>query len=417
MKLVSSYASNQARKEPEHYINAFFKHRLLSIFSNFKHGYLVIRENDQNTAFGCQTNTGPNASIIINQPRAYRSVLLGGVVGAGEAYIDGEWDTPDLVKVIRFFTANIESLQKMDHWTNKLGFVANKIYHFSRKNSITGSRENISAHYDLSNDFFELFLDPTMMYSAAIFNSKNDSLQQASINKLKHICDKLELKESDHLLEIGTGWGGMAIYAAQNYGCKVTTTTISEQQYKFAQNKIEQLGLSDQITLLLKDYRDLEGRYDKIVSIEMIEAVGHQYYGQFFSKCSDLLKEDGLMSIQAITVPGQRYHHAIKNVDFIKKYIFPGGCLPSHQVITRHIDQDTNMQILDTEEISHHYADTLKLWQRNFKRSLNEIKSLGFNDQFIRMWLYYLCYCEGGFRERVIGTAQFLFAKPNYRHH
>ena len=289
------------------------------------------------------------------------------------------------------------------------------LMHSFNANTRDGSRKNISAHYDLGNEFFELFLDPTMMYSAAMYPGKEATLEQAAVHKLDRMCQKLELGPGDHLLEIGTGWGGMAIHAAKHYGCHVTTTTISKEQFDYAKARVEAEGLSDQITLLLEDYRDLSGQYDKLVSIEMIEAVGHEYYDSYFSKCSELLKPEGLMAIQAITIADQRYDYARKSVDFIQRYIFPGGCLPSNAIIADKVANKTDMQIVNIEDITEHYADTLQDWRQRFFDQLEAVRKQGFDDVFCRMWDFYLAYCEGGFRERAISTGQFVMAKPSYR--
>ncbi|MCB2069151.1 MAG: class I SAM-dependent methyltransferase, partial [Ottowia sp.] len=279
----------------------------------------------------------------------------------------------------------------------------------------TGSRKNIAAHYDLGNDFFKLFLDPTMMYSSALFPSADASLEEASVAKLDELCRQLELRSEDHLLEIGTGWGGMAIHAARHYGCRVTTTTISREQYQYACEQVQQAGLQDRVTVLCEDYRNLTGRYDKLVSIEMIEAVGHAFYSDYFQRCSALLKPEGKMVIQAITIADQRYDSARKSVDFIQRYIFPGGCLPSLAVISDHLARDTDMQMVHLRDITADYALTLAHWRERFMAAQEAVLRQGFDRSFIRMWEFYLAYCEGGFRERIIGTVQLAFAKPGYR--
>ncbi|MET0378422.1 MAG: cyclopropane-fatty-acyl-phospholipid synthase family protein, partial [Spongiibacteraceae bacterium] len=273
----------------------------------------------------------------------------------------------------------------------------------------------IAAHYDLGNDFYELFLDPSMMYSAAIFPHADSSLEQASLYKIDRICKKLQLQPQDHLLEIGTGWGGLALHAARQYGCRVTTTTISRQQFDYANQLINAAGLSDRVTVLLQDYRDLTGQYDKLVSVEMIEAVGHRYYRDYFSRCGTLLKADGLMLIQAITIADQRYERARRSVDFIQRHIFPGGALPSLAVIAHTIARHSDLTISGIEEITQHYARTLQAWSQRFLAQLERVRALGYDERFIRMWQFYLCYCEGGFMERSIGTHQILFAKPACR--
>jgi cyclopropane-fatty-acyl-phospholipid synthase len=310
---------------------------------------------------------------------------------------------------------NMGALKDMDKERSVTNKVALSALDLVRRNSVARARKNISAHYDLGNDFFEQFLDPTMMYSSALFDGQKMPLATASLNKIETICQKLQLKASDHLIEIGTGWGGMALYAASNYGCRVTTTTLSQQQHDFTKDAIARANLQDRVTVIMQDYRELEGKYDKLVSIEMIEAVGHQYFSNYFRKCSDLLKPDGLMAIQAITISDQRYEQARKSVDFIQRYIFPGGCLPSIQVIANHVAEDTDMCILTVSDMAKDYAKTLAVWRESFTSKIEHIRSLGFSEQFIRMWMYYLCYCEGGFEERVIGATQIVMAKPDYR--
>ncbi|MFT4767001.1 MAG: cyclopropane-fatty-acyl-phospholipid synthase, partial [Glaciecola sp.] len=338
-----------------------------------------------------------------------------GTVAAGEAYIDGDWSTPDLTEVTRLFSANMqamESVESKQHWYTKLAL---KIAHTMNRNTHEGSKRNISAHYDLGNDFFRLFLDPTMMYSAAVFDRRENTLEKAAVGKLDELCRQLDLKPDDHLLEIGTGWGGMAIHAATHYGCHVTTTTISQEQFDYAKARVTELGLEDRITLLCEDYRALTGQYDKLVSVEMIEAVGHDFYSSYFQCCSKLLKNDGKMVIQAITITDDRYEQARRSVDYIKRYIFPGGCLPSLEIIAKHIAKDSDLQMVHLRDITADYALTLAHWRQRFMARLEEVREMGFDDRFIRMWEFYLCYCEGGFRERIIGTAQIAFAKPGYR--
>jgi cyclopropane-fatty-acyl-phospholipid synthase len=280
------------------------------------------------------------------------------------------------------------------------------------RNTLKGSRRNIGAHYDLGNELFELFLDETMMYSCGIFERPESSLKEASEAKLERICRKLQLKASDHVIEIGTGWGGFAIYAAKHFGCRVTTTTISQQQYDYALQRVREAGLEDRITLLFRDYRELEGQFDKLVSIEMIEAVGHEHFDTYFRKCSELLKADGMMLLQSITIADQRYPIAKKSIDFIQRYIFPGGCLPSVAALSDSVARKTDMRIYDLEDIGVHYATTLRIWRERFFARLEEVHRLGYPERFIRMWNYYLSYCEGGFRQQAIGTVQLLLTKP-----
>lgn len=386
--------------------------------SQMTRGYLLLQEGDQEWHLGAPhaaERDRISATIIVEDPAVYSYIALNGVVGAAEAYMDGHWTTPDLVQVVRFMVYNMGALKDMDKERSVTNKVALSALDLVRRNSVARARKNISAHYDLGNDFFEQFLDPTMMYSSALFDGQKMPLATASLNKIETICQKLQLKASDHLIEIGTGWGGMALYAASNYGCRVTTTTLSQQQHDFTKDAIARANLQDRVTVIMQDYRELEGKYDKLVSIEMIEAVGHQYFSNYFRKCSDLLKPDGLMAIQAITISDQRYEQARKSVDFIQRYIFPGGCLPSIQVIANHVAEDTDMCILTVSDMAKDYAKTLAVWRESFTSKIEHIRSLGFSEQFIRMWMYYLCYCEGGFEERVIGATQIVMAKPDYR--
>lgn len=360
------------------------------------------------------------AHIHVRELSTYTQVLLNGSIGSGEAYMDGAWHSPDLVQVIRLFVANMSVLEQLDsRWSSVSRFLL-KGLHRLNANSLSGSRKNIAAHYDLGNDFFRLFLDQSMLYSSAVFPAANATLAEASQFKLARICRRLRLQPSDHLLEIGTGWGGMAIYAARHHGCRVTSITISKEQYEHARAWVKREGLEDRVTLLLQDYRELdaeyEGQFDKLVSIEMIEAVGHEYYREFFSRCSRLLKPDGIMVMQAITIQDQRFDSYKNSVDFIQRYIFPGGCLPSNHVIARHIAEDTDMQIVGLDDITFDYAKTLAAWRDAFFANLDEIRQQGFDQRFINMWNFYFCYCEGGFLERVISSAQFTFAKPRCRH-
>ncbi|MEL7043413.1 MAG: cyclopropane-fatty-acyl-phospholipid synthase family protein [Pseudomonadota bacterium] len=389
---------------------------MLRVLSHIKVGSLTIHDGEDTHHFGKPGVAGePQAEIVVHNRAAFGKVLTGGTIASGEAFIDGDWSTPDLTQVTRLFSANMDSMESMQscqHWYTRLAL---KLAHAMNRNTHEGSKRNISAHYDLGNDFFRLFLDPTMMYSAAVFERPGTTLEKAAVDKLDEICQQLELKPSDHLVEIGTGWGGMAIHAATHYGCRVTTTTISQEQYDYASQRVGALGLSDRITLLLKDYRALEGKFDKLVSIEMIEAVGHDFYDSYFQCCNRLLKDDGKMVIQAITIPDRRYERARRSVDYIKRYIFPGGCLPSLEVIAQHIARDTDLQMVHLRDITLDYAVTLAEWRRRFMDRLEEVRAMGFDERFIRMWEFYLCYCEGGFRERIIGTAQIAFAKPGYR--
>ena len=342
-------------------------------------------------------------------------VVFGGSIGAGEAYMQGYFECDNLTNLIRLMVRNQSLLDDIESSFAKITAPIQAWLHRINKNTQTGSRRNISAHYDLGNDFFKLMLDPTMMYSSAFFETAKQSLEQASLAKLKKICVKLDLKPTDHILEIGTGWGGFAIYAAQHYGCKITTTTISQAQYQLAIQRIKDAGLENQIEVLLSDYRDLTGHYDKLVSIEMIEAVGHQFYDTYFEACGRLLKPSGMMLLQAITIADQRYASAIKSVDFIQRYIFPGSCIPSVTAMLTSITKSSDMRLFDLEDIGPHYATTLAKWRDNFFDKITEIRKLGYPETFIRMWDFYLCYCEGGFEERALGDVHMLLVKPENR--
>ena len=387
-----------------------------ALFAKLEHGSLVLEEGGQVYCFGEDRHRAQLcASIQVKDTAAYLAVLQNGSLGAGEGYMHGLWESPDLLQVVRLFVLNmgtVDTMERQGSWWQRLG---RRAFHVLRRNSRDGARQNIAAHYDLSNDFFKLFLDPTMAYSAGIFKDRNATLEQASLTKFQHICERLQLQPGDHLLEIGTGWGGLAIHAAKHFGCRVTTTTLSHEQFQYAKAWVEREGLAGRITLCEQDYRELEGKYDKLVSVEMIEAVGAEYYSAYFAKCSGLLKPQGLMLIQAITISDQRYKQSLGNTDFIKRYIFPGGQLPSNAVIAQHIAEDTDMQLIGMEDITRDYALTLNAWRERFQDRLAEVRQLGCDEVFIRMWRYYLCFCEGGFLERVIHTGQFLLAKPGYR--
>ncbi|WP_339515039.1 cyclopropane-fatty-acyl-phospholipid synthase family protein [Pseudomonas sp. RL_15y_Pfl2_60] len=387
---------------------------VLRQLKGLRHGFLTVIEGDQRFEFG-DPHASIHAEIKINDSAAWGLVANSGSIGAGEAYIHGHWSSPDLTAVVRVFVTNLDTLDAMETGLARLGRPFVQGLHWLNSNTRKGSRKNIAAHYDIGNELFEQFLDPSMMYSAAQFSSAEDSLQQAQLNKLERICQKLDLQPQDHLLEIGTGWGSMAIYAALNYGCKVTTTTLSKEQFNYAQRRIEEQGLQDRVTLLLNDYRDLEGSYDKLVSIEMIEAVGHRFLSSYFQKCANLLKPDGLMLLQAITIRDQRYEQARNSVDFIQRYIFPGGALPSITKMLDIITDKTDMNLHHMEDFGLHYARTLRLWHENLHQARHNLEKLGYDEYFYRMWEFYLCYCEGGFIERTIGTAQLLLAKPGAR--
>ena len=394
-------------------MNHLYKKIIHQRLSQIKDAHIIIKDGKSINKYGKPGNL--SAKINILDTAFYKNIILGGTIGASESFIRGEWSSPNLTNVIRVLARNTEAQDKLENLFTLLSQPFLKVMHKLNENSVRGSKKNISRHYDLSNDFFSLFLDKNMMYSSAIYKSRKTNLEDASTNKLDVICKKLNLKKTDHVIEIGTGWGGFAIYAAKNYGCKVTTTTISIEQYKFAKQKIKEAGLGKKIKVLLKDYRLLKGQYDKLVSIEMIEAVGYQFYDEYFKIIGQLLKNDGEALIQAITIKDQRYSKAIQSVDFIQKYIFPGSCIPSITAIQNSLTNSTDLVINDIRDIGHHYARTLADWRKRFLKNKQEIRKLGFDDKFLRMWLFYFAYCEGGFEEKVISDIHLHITKPGYR--
>jgi cyclopropane-fatty-acyl-phospholipid synthase len=386
---------------------------VFTILDKMPSACLEIYEGSQITRLG-NKQAELAGQMHVYDVSCYIDFIKGGSIGAAEAFLDKKWSSPELTKLIQVFARSQQILDVVESKSTWLTRFANKLISLRNANTAAGSKRNILAHYDLGNDLYTRFLDREMMYSAAIYDEAATELGQAQINKLTQICEKLELNETDHLIEIGTGWGGLAIFAASNYGCKVTTTTISDAQFEYVQARVSQLGLSDKVTLLKKDYRELTGQYDKLVSVEMIEAVGHEFLPSFFKQCNQLLKPSGKMLIQAITIADQRYDHYRNNLDFIQKYIFPGGCLPSIAVMSEHIAQSTDMMIDKIDDIGLHYARTLKDWRIRFEQNWHEISTFGYDEHFKRLWLYYLSYCEGAFIERVISTHHIVARKPRY---
>lgn len=386
----------------------------LDFISQLKHGDITVVEGNQRLRFG-EEHAELKTVITVVDPAFYQKLVMSGSVGGGEAYIYGWWRCDNLTALVRIFALNLTALDKLDSAITRLGRPLLKLLNWRNRNSKTQAKKNIAAHYDLGNDMYRLFLDDSMMYSSAVYPEPSANLASAQQHKLQLICQRLQLKATDHLLEIGTGWGSMAIYAAQHYGCSVTTTTISQQQYDYAKARIEALGLQDKITLLLNDYRDLQGEYDKLVSIEMIEAVGEDYLDTYFAKCASLLKPDGLMVLQAITIVDQRYQQYVREVDFIKRYVFPGGCLPSISRMTDAISRKTDLVVRQLQDIGFDYARTLKDWCDNFMHARDKVHQLGYDDNFVRLWHFYLCYCEGGFRERATSAVHLVLSKPQNR--
>ena len=375
--------------------------------ARLEHGCVSLVDGDRVESFGQATNRCPlRATVKVRDRRFYTEVALGGSVGAGESFTAGDWDADDLTALVRILLVNRRVLDGLDAGWPRTADLARRVLHALARNSRRGSRRNIAMHYDIGNDFFQLFLDPSLMYSCALFERPAMSLEEAQRAKLDRLCRKLDLKPGDHLLEIGTGWGGLALHAARHYGCRVTTTTISRAQHALARQRIDAAGLGDRVTLRLDDYRDLDGRYDKLVSVEMIEAVGHQYFDTFFGKCHDLLAPGGTMVLQSITIDDRQYAAARDSVDFIKRHVFPGCCIPSVGALTASIVRASGLRLVDLEDIGPHYAPTLAAWRQRLFANQTEVRGRGYPESLVRLWSFYLSYCEGGFAERVLGNVQ-----------
>ena len=388
---------------------------VLRQLERLERGNLRLTDGADHYRFGSAERGSIAAEISVADPRFYSELAFGGSIGGAEAYMHGYWHCDDLVALVRLLLQNRSVLDGMEGGAARFTVPLQKLFHWVNRNTHEGARRNIAAHYDLGNDFFALWLDDTMMYSSAIFERPDMSLHEAQQARLDRICRKLQLKPDDHVMEIGTGWGGFALHAARHYGCRVTTTTISAEQYALAYQRVVDAGLHDRVTLLLDDFRDLKGQYDKLVSIEMIEAIGHDLLAPYFGKCSELLKPEGVMLIQAITIEDQRYEAYRKSVDFIQRYIFPGGHLPSVAVMSDVAARHTDLRLLGLEDIGLHYATTLNRWRENFTARLDEVRRMGYSEPFIRMWEYYLCYCEAAFLERATSDVQIVFSKPESR--
>lgn len=387
---------------------------LLKQLQRLQEGEVVVAEGGTSQRFGA--HGGPlSARIDVVNPQFWADAAFGGSVGAAESFMQGHWRCEHLTDLVRIMVLNREVLNDMEGGFAFLSAPLRRALHWLNRNSREGSRRNIAAHYDLGNDLFRLFLDETMAYSCGIFERPDATLYEASLAKFDAACRKLKLSERDHLVEIGTGWGGLAIHAARHYGCRVTTTTISRAQFELAQERVRAAGLADRIELLLTDYRDLTGQYDKLVSIEMVEAVGSQYLETYLAKCSALLKPAGAMLLQAITIQDQFYAEALRNVDFIQRYVFPGSFIPSVTALARATTRATDMKVARLDDIGPHYATTLRRWREAFFANIDQVRALGYSEDFIRLWDYYLCYCEGGFLERQLGDVQMLMTKPRCR--
>ncbi len=405
------YGDAFARPATGSLLTRLIRSRLLACLEQLSEGELSLRDGPLAWEFGRTSTDRLAGQLTVRDHRFYRSVAAGGSIGFGEAFVRGEWETDALTPLMQLFIRNMDQLASVDGFSARLSQTAANIAHRLASNTHTGSRRNIARHYDLSNEFFALFLDPTLMYSSALFESPEMTLEQASIAKLDAVCRRLDLQPGDRVIEIGTGWGGFALHAASNFGCHVTTTTISEQQYQLARRRIDEAGLADRVRLLRDDYRELTGSFDKLVSIEMLEAVGHRYHDVYFRKCDRLLRRGGRAVVQTITIPEQRYAAYLRAADFIQKYIFPGGCLPSLAAIQDSIGRATRLRLVEQFDFGLSYARTLAEWRARFFDRLADVRDLGFDERFIRMWQYYLCYCEAAFLERAVGVSHLVWVK------
>jgi cyclopropane-fatty-acyl-phospholipid synthase len=404
------------------WIERVMRERVLDLLRGLPDCTLLVREGGEAVAVAASAPTlaAPagetlRACVRIHDPAFYRRIALNGSVGAAESYMDGQWDCDELVALVRILVRNRERLDAMERGPARVGGAAMRAWAALRRNTHAGSRRNIAAHYDLGNEFFRLFLDDNLMYSSALFACEHESLEVAQTRKLARICDKLQLSADTRVIEIGSGWGGFALHAAREHGCHVTTATISHEQYQLARARVAAAGLTDRIEVLLADYRTLSGRYDRLVSIEMIEAIGHQYLDTYFRKVGALLADDGMALIQAITIEDYRYAQALRSVDFIKRYVFPGSFIPSISAMLEAIGHVSDLKLFNLEDIGPSYALTLRAWRERFLRRREQVRLLGYPERLVRMWDFYLAYCEGGFIERATGDVQMLLSKPGAR--
>ena len=396
----------------------FYENMVLNALSKMTRGILNLTfPNGESVQIG-SGGSDFEADIQIKYDEFFKCLVLYGDIGFGEAYVNGLWESKNITNVIKWVLLNIDNApsvsgNKTKVLTLNLFKLLNRIYHNGRSNSISGSQKNISEHYDLSNDFFATFLDPTMTYSSGYFYKSGISLLESQHAKYHRLCEQLCLKATDHVLEIGSGWGANAIYMAQHYGCRVTSVTISKAQQQLAALRVAEAGLSDRVQVIIQDYREIKGQFDKIVSIEMLEAVGHNFYEEYFSKCNDLLKPTGIFAFQVITSPDSRYQSLRKGVDWIQKYIFPGSLLPSVARINDAINKTSELTMVDLKDMGLDYAKTLQLWYDQFNQNIAEVKALGYDETFIRKWRYYLNYCEAAFEMRNINVMQMVYVRPN----
>lgn len=406
-------AASQNVSSPFSLIDRLARRVVTKQLTGLRRGEITVCDTSNTIALGEAADL--RATLRVNRPKFFRHALLGGTLSVAESYLNGDWECDDLTSLFRIFVRNRDSASMLDGGLAKLASYGHRLFHWWHANTRTGSHRNVGAHYDLGNDFFRLWLDDTMAYSSGIFPAPGASLRDASIEKFDRVCRKLGLRPSDQVLEIGTGWGGFAIHAAENYGCHVTTTTISGEQFEVAQQRIKEAGLARQVTLLRQDYRDLRGQFDKLVSIEMVEAVGYRFLDEYFRQCGRLLRPDGSLVLQAIAMPERGYGQYLKSVDFIQRYIFPGGCLPSLGAIVASIGRATDLRFVHAEDFAPHYAETLRRWRQSFRVRLDDVRQLGYSEGFIRLWNYYLCYCEAAFAEQHVGVLQIQFDKPECR--
>lgn len=409
---MNEIAHPLARVAPHGALDRWLRARLLERLAGLRGGTLVLRDALGEQVFGAGPGGLPPVHIRVDDPAFYRALAAQGSVGAGEAYLQGHWHCDDLVALVRLLVRNRALLDGMESGLAQAGGLALRGWNALRRNTRSGSRRNIAAHYDLGNPFFALFLSPDLMYSSAVYESPDEDLETASRRKLDLVCRKLALSPGDRVIEIGTGWGGFALHAARHYGCHVTTTTISREQHALASQRVAEAGLQDRVTLLLQDYRDLRGEYDKLVSIEMVEAIGAQYLDTFFSRLGGLLRPGGRALLQAITIEDHRYVRARDSVDFIKRFVFPGSFIPSLNALYQAKTRASDLQVLHQEDFGLSYAYTLRAWRQRFLAHLPEVRGQGFDERFIRLWQFYLAYCEGGFLERSIGVSHLLMARP-----
>jgi cyclopropane-fatty-acyl-phospholipid synthase len=413
MNLNRTLVPSEADSASFRTIDRIARRAVVKQLASLRGGTITVRDACGIISLGESTDL--QATISVRSPRFFRQAVLGGTLSVAESYLHGDWNCDDLTSLFRIFVRNCGSANRLDSGLAKIANGMQRLLHWWRANTRTGSRRNIGAHYDLGNEFFRLWLDDTMAYSSGIFPSAGTSLRDASVEKFDRVCRNLNLHPSHEVLEIGTGWGGFAIHAAKNYGCHVTTTTISQEQFEVARQRIRDAGLEKRITLLREDYRDLRGQFDKLVSIEMIEAVGYRFFDEYFQQCSQLLRPHGSLMLQSIVMPERGYQDYLSSVDFIQRYIFPGGCLPSLGAMLASIGRTTDLRFVHAEDFALHYAETLRRWRQAFHVRLDEVRRQGYSSEFIRLWNYYLCYCEAAFEERHVGVLQIQFDKPKCR--